>query len=625
MEMAKVAFIPNTDHDGINDGVEFEYWQSRLYDEYGGWFEPDGTNINDTAVEYIKNPDVDKDNVTDGKEINGWKVKIITGYTSDNKPISKEVTLYGDPLLPYRDPDGNYIDSDEDNIPDIVESLLGNNSTFRKFARWALNNEPEIWEDYYWTIAYFYSIRNGLEFSDIIDDLNNSKHAADYILSEIEAWESASPHNESTAENATNWLRDQFNPLIRESMAPVIVNLNVETIQDGWVVWQVIPNYKASVSFEIYDVPGIKKITIISLCPDVSGFSMWKIDTNLNGETHKSISEIIDISEVSAALSYRITIRAADLLGNTAEWRREVDGPIGVVIHTIANALKMFWNFLCEVGETIMKAVKLVHDYILSILVSLFSSIKGDIETLEKIITSTISGRENPLQMAASLAITSLKIAMVGGLAFIIAMPFLASFIISMDDFVNAALLGISGISVPNIFSYATSMFSHRATNTRYDDYSSDGISAREEDSDNDESVKVGIYIALEPSVPSGIEGLYVSGGPGIEVVVYPLIRKTGVEAEVEVYGYLQTPTLEFSPSRGIIDIGLAIDTYKQGYVSYGPDRASFSMRTLILGFGIPTNANEHPFYEVSFLMEVNLFPAFQWSWLLAQGTIGGG
>jgi len=34
--------------------------------------------------------------------------------------LSKEVTLYGDPLQPYKDPDGNYIDSDSDNIPDIV-------------------------------------------------------------------------------------------------------------------------------------------------------------------------------------------------------------------------------------------------------------------------------------------------------------------------------------------------------------------------------------------------------------------------------------------------------------------------------------------------------------------------
>lgn len=82
----------DTDHDGIKDGAELHYW-----------------NVtrgipNETAVEYLKDPDVDKDNITDGKEINGWTVKIIVGYDEENKLISKEVTLYGDPLVAYRAP-----------------------------------------------------------------------------------------------------------------------------------------------------------------------------------------------------------------------------------------------------------------------------------------------------------------------------------------------------------------------------------------------------------------------------------------------------------------------------------------------------------------------------------------
>ncbi len=139
--------INDTDHNGIDDGAEFKYWQDYIYDLWGSWVNKQtGANVNDTAVEYLKDPDVDKDNVTDGKEIKGWKVKIIVDYDEENNPISKEVTLYGDPLAAYKDPEVNYIDSDDDNIPDIVESLLSNNSTFARFARLFADPNSEYYD-----------------------------------------------------------------------------------------------------------------------------------------------------------------------------------------------------------------------------------------------------------------------------------------------------------------------------------------------------------------------------------------------------------------------------------------------------------------------------------------------
>jgi len=69
--------INDTDHDGIDNGAEFKYWQDYIYDLWGGWVNKQtGAKVNDTAVEYLKNPDVDKDNVANGKEIKGWTVKI---------------------------------------------------------------------------------------------------------------------------------------------------------------------------------------------------------------------------------------------------------------------------------------------------------------------------------------------------------------------------------------------------------------------------------------------------------------------------------------------------------------------------------------------------------------------
>ena len=356
----------DTDHNGINDGEEYKYWQESLYELWGTW-----ENVNETAVKYIKNPDVDKDNVTDGKEINGWTVKIIVDYDEDNNPISKDVALYGDPLAAYKDPEGNYIDSDEDNIPDIVESLLSNNSTFAKFARLFADPTSEyydLWTSYNWTIAYFFSVRNNRNFHYYLDLLDANKYSAEQIARYITEWNNTAPHNKSCAENATQWLRDEFNPLITESMAPVITEFHVSTIYEGYVA-PLVPNAKAHVVAEIRDVAGISRVRIKSVCPDVFGIMTWTIVKEYDGtQTSVYLDEIIDVTEVSAVLTYNISVNATDTLGNSAEWYKEVDGPIGVVIKTIAKALAMFWDFLCEVGAKILEGLNILFQFIMEII-----------------------------------------------------------------------------------------------------------------------------------------------------------------------------------------------------------------------------------------------------------------
>ena len=85
------------------------------------------------------------------------------------------------PLALYKAPNGSYIDADQDNIPDIVESLLSNNSTFAKFAR--LFADPssdyyDLWTNYNWTIAYFFSVRNNKDFHYYLKYLNAEKYGA---------------------------------------------------------------------------------------------------------------------------------------------------------------------------------------------------------------------------------------------------------------------------------------------------------------------------------------------------------------------------------------------------------------------------------------------------------------
>jgi len=79
--------------------------------------------------------------------------------------LFKNNALHNNSLTLYKNETGAYIDSDEDNIPDIVESLLSNNSTFAKFASLFADPTSEyynasLWENYSWCIAYFYSIQH---------------------------------------------------------------------------------------------------------------------------------------------------------------------------------------------------------------------------------------------------------------------------------------------------------------------------------------------------------------------------------------------------------------------------------------------------------------------------------
>ena len=110
---------PDTDHDGINDGDELNYWNVTR-----------GLDM-DTSIAYCKIPDVDGDNITDGKELSGYEVKIITGWKEDGTPISEMRFISPndlDSLRPYTNSTGVYLDTDKDRIPDVVESYFSNSS-----------------------------------------------------------------------------------------------------------------------------------------------------------------------------------------------------------------------------------------------------------------------------------------------------------------------------------------------------------------------------------------------------------------------------------------------------------------------------------------------------------------
>ncbi len=80
----------DSDHDGINDGDELSYWESRLSTMHPGWSAEQVLNM---SVNYTLNPDVDNDSIPDGKEIKGYTVKIITGWDSKGEPM--EMSMLG--------------------------------------------------------------------------------------------------------------------------------------------------------------------------------------------------------------------------------------------------------------------------------------------------------------------------------------------------------------------------------------------------------------------------------------------------------------------------------------------------------------------------------------------------
>ncbi len=135
----------DTDHDGIDDGEELNYWNVTR-----------GLDM-DTAISYCKIPDVDGDNITDGKEIKGYDVKIITGWKSDGTPISEMRYISPkelDPLTPYANSTGVWLDTDKDGIPDIAESMLSNRSLWSKFR----TEYSELWNNYSWVPSYFWTL-----------------------------------------------------------------------------------------------------------------------------------------------------------------------------------------------------------------------------------------------------------------------------------------------------------------------------------------------------------------------------------------------------------------------------------------------------------------------------------
>jgi len=299
-------------------------------------------------------------------------------------PINKEVTLYRKPLAPYKNETGAYIDSDSDNIPDAVESLLSNNSTFLKFARMFADPDSayynkSLWENYSWCIAYFYSIALDKSFSEIKQNIDtNPIHWIPEYETELKSLPNSAEVKNRT-ENATQWLRDEFNPIIVESMSPVITQFIAVTDVGCFYAY-------TKVTVELRDPSGIGEIILKSQpekdVPLIYDFRVF----DANGSKIWSVSNLkLNITAGSSLWHYYVVCNATDLLNNTVEWNKEIKGIVKLIVDTVAKALSMLWGVLCEVGGKIAEALNFILEWIIDQIKGL---LRAPMETLSSLLNS---------------------------------------------------------------------------------------------------------------------------------------------------------------------------------------------------------------------------------------------
>ena len=355
MSVDKNPLSPDTDHDGINDGDELNYWNVTR-----------GLDM-DTAISYCKIPDVDGDNITDGKEIKGYSVKIIVGWKSDGTPISRMRYISPDemdPLIPYANSTGVWTDTDRDGIPDVAETYLSNRSQWSYFAK----HYSALWNDYSWVSSYFWTVY----------------------------WKDYDEHHNSTAamQNATQWLSNQFNPMIVDHTPPVITKFDLSwDVEGSWVPPSV--SVYAVVHLAIHDVGGITSFTIT----DWDNGERYTPD-NL-GETSYEVWQWFDVSAFTAAFgSVKIGVYAQDSAGNSIYVEKELKGALQSVIDALAKLWDAIWSALQKVAQAIMSALSAVFqwiiDHIMDLLDRAISPVLNAINSFANEILGMITEYINP-------------------------------------------------------------------------------------------------------------------------------------------------------------------------------------------------------------------------------------
>ncbi len=250
-------------------------------------------------------------------------------------------------------------------------------------------------------------------------------------------------------------MRDEFNPIIVESMSPVITQFIAVTDVGCFYAY-------TKVTVELRDPSGIGEIILKSQpekdVPLIYDFRVF----NGSGEKIWSIDNLkLNITAASAAYHYYVICNATDLLENTAEWVKKVNGPIGAYVDSLAKLLKALWGVLCWIGNKIAEGLAIIGQFLLNLfkelimlpLSGLMTLMQGYLQNAVDIILEyadkIASGTATPGDMLEFSMKLGFNLLVGIGLAFGIALEIIFMIL-------TAATFGIGGIIIILVLPFAT-------------------------------------------------------------------------------------------------------------------------------------------------------------------------
>ncbi len=190
-------------------------------------------------------------------------------------------------------------------------------------------------------------------------------------IDEIDPWNSSTPaviEFRDHFKNDQDMMDSQFNPFIRESTPPMVINIKVKTHEEwGWTTDFLIPLWVLKRSWSEIDVEAI----------DVANFSVTvRISpgriAEFQGEGHEWFKAELDLFFWEVMGKYTVKIEMVDFAGNELDpaYEKEVDGWFGGVLRM----LEALWEFICAVASAIADAVMAAINFIIDMLLSIINA-----------------------------------------------------------------------------------------------------------------------------------------------------------------------------------------------------------------------------------------------------------
>ncbi len=191
--------------------------------------------------------------------------------------------------------------------------------------------------------------------------------------------------NETRAmQNATEWLRNQFNPLIVDHTPPIITKFKLTWIIVTDSNFPYVHLY-AHVHVSVWDVGRIEWVNVT----DKNNGEVW---ANYVGSTFFDDQYNFSASLLNGTLgSVRINLTTYDHAGNCFYGEKKLDGLVDASLNILAALWGQFWNTLVAVGKAIARAANVILKWIEAQVKEIISNILSPIVNSINSFGSTLS------------------------------------------------------------------------------------------------------------------------------------------------------------------------------------------------------------------------------------------